>query len=69
MINIYDYKDAERLRIYATDSKIYEGSLVSLNDAEDEDEDFGLKEDSLTIAIGNRPITFPISEIEKVETV
>ena len=69
MINIYDYKDSERLRIYATDDKIYEGDMVSLNDAEDEDEDYGLKEDSITIAIGNRPVTFPISEIKKITVV
>lgn len=67
MINIYDYKDSERIRIYATDKKIYEGDVVSLNDAEDEDEDYGLKEDSITIAIGSRPVTFPISEIASIE--
>lgn len=69
MINIYDYKDDDRLRIHAIDKKIYEGNIVSLNDAEDEDEDYGLKEDSITIAIGNRPVTFPVSEIEKITVV
>lgn len=69
MINIYKYKDADKLRITAVNNEIYEGLLVSVNDAEDEDEDYGLKENSITIAVEGAPITFTVSDIKNIDIV
>ena len=67
MIDIYKYKDAEKLKIIDIDNKTYIGYLVTINDVEDEDEDYGLKENSITLGIQKRPVTFPVSEIKSIE--
>ena len=69
MINIYEYKDAEFLKITTIDNQIFIGSLVTINDVADEYEDVGLNENSITLAIEKRPITFPVSEIKSIEII
>ena len=69
MIDIYRYKDSDKLSLTDIDGETFIGSLISVNDVEDEDEDFGLKENSITLAVNNRPITFPVSEIKKIKIV
>ena len=67
MINIYKYKDADKLLLTDIENEKYEGKLISINDVDDEDVDYGLEENSITLAVDSRPITFPVSEIKKIE--
>lgn len=69
MIDIYKYKDANNIEIVDIDNKTFVGTLISVNAVEDEDEDVGLTENSLTIAVEKRPITFPVSEIKSIRIV
>ena len=69
MIDIYKYKDAKEIEITDIDDEIFVGTLVSVNDVEDEDKDFGLEENSITIAVDRRPITFPVSEIKSIRVI
>lgn len=69
MIDIYKYKDAEKLEITDIDNEVFVGSLVSVNDVADEDEDLGLNENSITLAVNKRPVTFPVSEIKSIKII
>ncbi len=66
MIDIYKYKDAKGIEITDIDDEIFVGTVVSVNDVDDEDEDIRLEENSVTIAVDRRPITFPVSEIKTI---
>ncbi len=67
MINVWDYKDAKRLKILDDEGNYWIGNLGDVNDVGDEDPEYGLKEDSLTLWIQGRPITIAQSEIKSVE--
>lgn len=69
MIDIYKYKDANEIEIVDIDNEAFVGTLISVNDVEDEDEDVGLKENSVTVAVDRRPITFPVSEIKSIKII
>lgn len=69
MIDIYKYKDVDRIKLTDIDDKIWIGNIEGINDVEDEDEELGLKEDSVTLWIDGKPVTFGISEIKKIEVI
>lgn len=67
MINIWDYSDADVVRITGSDGSIYLGHIEDVTSVEDEDEDVGLKEDSITIADGAKGVVLVQSEIASIE--
>lgn len=68
MINVWDYQNAKRIKIICDDGQIFSGSVCIINDVEDEDEDYGLGEDSITLWVNDiQPMTFVQSEIVAIE--
>jgi len=67
MIKVWDYQDANIIKITAIDGQVFTGRLIEVTDVEDESPDYGYKEDSITIEAEGREISFPQSEILSIE--
>lgn len=63
MINVWDYQHANRIKITDIDGQVFTGKVVEVTDVEDESPDYGFGEDSITIEVEGREISFPQSEI------
>lgn len=67
MINIWNYKDVNKIRIIDVEDKVFEGKIIDLTDVEEQSKDYGYDEDSITIVTSdNKYIEFPQSDIKKV---
>ncbi len=66
MINIWDYADANKVKIIDINDKEYEGKVVCITDTEETYDD---KEDSITIEIKGEYIGFLQSEIKEIKII
>ena len=69
MINIWDYQDANRVRITDVDGQVFEGNVISVDDAE-ESSDLEKAEDNISIMTDDgRYIGIYQSEIAKIDVI
>jgi len=66
MINVWDYQEAENIRVTTVDDEIFSGKVISVDDVEEES-DLGFDEDSISIWDGERAIGLKQSEIKSIE--
>ena len=69
MINIWDFKDAEIIRITDIEGDVFQGRIIDIIDVGEESEDYGFGEDSICISVNNRHIVFPQSEIKSIKVI
>jgi hypothetical protein len=67
MINIWEYQGAKRISLVSVDGQTLVGTLVAINCVEDEADEYGFNEDSLTLWVKGQPISIMQSEIAKIE--
>ena len=68
MINIWDYRDANRIKITVLSGQVFIGELVCIDDASDLDIAFDDPEDMLSIQTDDgRAVGFRQSEIVEIE--
>ena len=68
MIDLWNYKDAKKVKIIDNIGNEYEGKVVDITDSE-EKSDLESFEDSITIAVGNTHIEFEQSEIKSIDLI
>ena len=68
MIKVWDL-EFDKIEIVDIDGQIFQGTVSSINAVEDEDEDYGIKEDSITVATAKGLITFGQSEIAEAREI
>ena len=67
MIDIWDYNDADIVRITDIDGREYTGHVQDVTDVGEESEDYGFGEDSITISDGQTGVVLGQSEIVSIE--
>lgn len=67
MINVWNYKDAKKIKLIDIDNQIFTGNVYDINDAEDESEDYGFNEDSICLNINGNLVDIRQSEIKSIE--
>ena len=68
-INIYDYKEGQLVLIIDIDDKEWYGYILSLDDAEEYDEDDENSEDCITIFFEGRAVGLRVSEIKTIKVI
>lgn len=65
MINVWDYQEANRVRLVDIDNDEFTGNVIDVTDAEEFMD--GTTEDTLTIEVDGKHIEFLQSEIKAIE--
>ncbi|MGN1479668.1 MAG: hypothetical protein ACI4XH_07870 [Acutalibacteraceae bacterium] len=68
MINLWNYKDVETVRIIDNNGNEYEGDIIDITDSE-EKSDLEFPEDSITIVFNDEHIEFNQSEIKLIKVI
>ena len=69
MINIWDYQDATKVTVVDTEGRVFTGNIIELTEAEEESEDYGFGEDSISIYLDGKVVCIPQSEIKSIEVI